>query len=84
MKFSQREIEDLVVSWIVLGISFAVLREGVSSLVRNPTLIVQFLIIVGTAFVLHECHISTWPRNMACGRNIESTPGDWCLLSFWP
>ncbi|MBU6996152.1 MAG: site-2 protease family protein [Theionarchaea archaeon] len=54
MKFSEKELEDLVVSWIVLGISFAVFRLGVSSLVRNPILIVQMLIIVGSAFVLHE------------------------------
>jgi Zn-dependent protease len=54
MKFSQKEMEDLLISWIVLGIAFAVFRKGVSSLVRNPLLIVQMLIIVGTAFVLHE------------------------------
>ncbi|MBU7013683.1 MAG: site-2 protease family protein [Theionarchaea archaeon] len=54
MKFSQKEMEDLVISWIVLGISFAVFRLGVSRLVRNPVLIVQMLIIVGSAFVLHE------------------------------
>ncbi|MGC1121371.1 MAG: site-2 protease family protein [Candidatus Methanofastidiosia archaeon] len=54
MKFSQKEMEDLVISWIVLGIAFAVFRLGVSSLVRNPLVIVQMLIIVGTAFVLHE------------------------------
>ncbi|MBU7024812.1 MAG: site-2 protease family protein [Theionarchaea archaeon] len=54
MKFSQKEMEDLLISWIVLGIAFAIFRMGVSSLVRNPLLIVQMLIIVGTAFVLHE------------------------------
>ncbi|MGD2248671.1 MAG: site-2 protease family protein [Candidatus Methanofastidiosia archaeon] len=62
MRFSEREVRDLLLSWIVLSISFAILWEnGVigilsrrSELFTNPFLIPKMLVIVGSAFVLHE------------------------------
>ena len=62
MKFSQREVSDLLVSWIVLSLAFAILREGGifgllrgrSALFTNPVLLPGRFIIVGAAFVLHE------------------------------
>lgn len=62
MRFSERETRDLLISWVVLSISFAILLgngipgliRGRSELLTNPFLIPQTLVIVGTAFVLHE------------------------------
>jgi Zn-dependent protease len=62
MRFSEREVRDLLISWIVLSVSFAILWEdgvigilrGRSELFTNPFLIPQMLVIVGSAFVLHE------------------------------
>lgn len=54
MRFSQREVSDLLISWIVLSVAFAIFRRGIFVLVENPVLVLQMLIIVGTAFVLHE------------------------------
>ena len=61
MKFSQHEINDLLVSWVVLSVAFTLFRRGgIPGLMRSgyvtqmPMYIVQMLIIVGTAFVLHE------------------------------
>jgi Zn-dependent protease len=62
MKFSQKEINDLLLSWIVLSVAFAVFRRGgifrlmssPGAFLEMPVYIVQMLIIVGTAFVLHE------------------------------
>lgn len=54
MKFSQREVNDLLVSWIVLSLAFAIFRRGIFALVEYPLYLLQMLIIVGTAFVLHE------------------------------
>jgi Zn-dependent protease len=60
MKFTQQEVNDLLISWIVLSIAFAlftrngaygILRTGVSGF---PIHLLQMLVIVGTAFVLHE------------------------------
>lgn len=53
MRFSQQEVEDLLVSWIVLSVAFAVFMKGLR-LFKNPFIIPQMLVIVGTAFVLHE------------------------------
>lgn len=62
MKFSQKEVNDLLLSWVVLSVAFAVFRRGglpgllyrSEALVQMPVYIFQMLIIVGTAFVLHE------------------------------
>jgi Zn-dependent protease len=61
MKFSQKEIEDLLISWLILSLAFAMFRlEDVSipyvpyALLQNPIFVLQMFIIVGTAFVLHE------------------------------
>ena len=60
MRFTEREIKDLLISWVVLSLAFAILREGgIPGLVRgrfafSPLLFFGRFIIVGTAFVLHE------------------------------
>jgi Zn-dependent protease len=60
VKFTEREIKDLLISWVVLSLAFAILREGgIPGLVRgrfafSPLLFFGRFIIVGTAFVLHE------------------------------
>lgn len=61
MKFSQQEINDLLISWVLLSIAFALfMRGGIRGLLvpggamEMPMYIVRMLIIVGTAFVLHE------------------------------
>lgn len=62
MKFTQREVNDLLVSWIVLSVAFAILMEGgipgllrgKSALFTDPMFLPGRFIIVGTAFVLHE------------------------------
>ena len=62
MKFSQQEINDLLISWVLLSVAFALFRRrGIPGLMSSPGIvmqmpmyIVQMLIIVGTAFVLHE------------------------------
>ncbi len=61
MKFTQREIKDLVISWILLSVAFAIFRKGGLFRLLNrgylsqmPFYTVEMLIVVGTAFVLHE------------------------------
>ena len=60
MKFSRNEINDLLISWIVLSVAFTLFtRNGLMGIVRVgfnglSTHILQMLIVVGTAFVLHE------------------------------
>lgn len=60
MRFTQNEINDLLISWIVLSVAFAVFtRNGLFGMVRSgfsgfPLHFLQMLIVVGTAFVLHE------------------------------
>lgn len=62
MKFSEREVHDLVISWVVLSVAFTLLRQhgvlgilsGRSSLFQDPLLFPKMFAIVGTAFVLHE------------------------------
>ena len=62
MKFSQKEINDLLISWVGLSIAFILLREGGipgllrggSGILTDPLVIPGRFIIVGSAFVLHE------------------------------
>ncbi len=61
MKFSQREVQDLLISWVVLSVAFFMLRErGIFGIVRGEfmdaplQLLLGRFVIVGTAFVLHE------------------------------
>jgi len=60
MRFTQNEINDLLISWIVLSVAFAVFtRNGLIGMVRLgvsgfPLHFLHMLIVVGTAFVLHE------------------------------
>lgn len=60
MKFSQREVQDLLISWIVLSVAFFMLREGgifriLRGSIDSPLqLLLGRFAIVGTAFVLHE------------------------------
>ncbi len=62
MRFSQREVSDLLISWIVLSVAFAIFIEGglrngpapVLNMVKNPLSVLKMLIIVGSAFLLHE------------------------------
>ncbi len=49
MKFSQKEISDLLISWIVLSVAFVLFTRS-----TNPVFIPQMFFIVGTAFGLHE------------------------------
>ena len=62
MKFSSREVHDLLISWIVLSVAFTLLRQGGifgifsrrSVLFQDVFLFPKMFVIVGTAFVLHE------------------------------
>jgi Zn-dependent protease len=62
MRFSKREVHDLLISWIVLSVAFTILRQGGipgilsgrSYLFQDVFLFPKMFAIVGTAFVLHE------------------------------
>ncbi|MBU7018505.1 MAG: site-2 protease family protein [Theionarchaea archaeon] len=86
MEFSQREINDLLISWIVLSGAFALFgRGGIPGLLRRtwdpaqiPIYIVQMLVIVGSAFVLHE--LSHKYVAQKYGTWAEYQKWDWGLL----
>ena len=86
MEFSQREINDLLISWIVLSGAFALFRRGgipgllgrTGNLAQMPVYIGQMLVIVGTAFVLHE--LSHKYVAQKYGMWAEYQKWDWGLL----
>ncbi|MBU7047037.1 MAG: site-2 protease family protein [Theionarchaea archaeon] len=86
MEFSQREINDLLISWIVLSGAFALFRRGgipgllgrAGDLAQMPVYIGQMLVIVGTAFVLHE--LSHKYVAQKYGMWAEYQKWDWGLL----
>ena len=53
MSFSQKELRDIFIAWIVLSLAFAMLISGNAKFGFQTALIASF-ITVGTGFVLHE------------------------------
>ncbi|MEA1993565.1 MAG: site-2 protease family protein [Euryarchaeota archaeon] len=63
MRFTRRELKDLVISWGVLSFAFAVVWWGID----RPFLLLKMLpmtiVTVGTAFILHEMahkYVAQW------------------------
>ena len=58
MKFTQREIKDLLFAWILISLAFAILLSGGTRSFTNPTIFLISLIIsaltAGIGFLLHE------------------------------
>lgn len=58
MKFSNKEIKDLFIAWLMISIAFAILLSGgIKSFLSFNTLIISFMIsglTVGISFLLHE------------------------------
>jgi len=59
MKFSNKEIKDLFVSWLLISIAFAILFSGGLNFILSPNLFFIFvflfsLLTVGISFLLHE------------------------------
>ncbi|MDO8537362.1 MAG: metalloprotease, partial [archaeon] len=54
MSFSQRELRDIFVAWLVLSLAFALVISNNSSQFSFQTALIAALITVGTGFVLHE------------------------------
>ncbi|MFC6732791.1 MULTISPECIES: metalloprotease [unclassified Haladaptatus] len=56
MKFSTKEVQDLVVAWIALGVAFTFFLAG-PGIVQSPQLLVVIgvsMLTVGIGFLLHE------------------------------
>ncbi len=57
-EFSDRELKDLLVSWLALGVAFAIFFVGggpnITALLMGPSLLVVSLLTAGVAFLLHE------------------------------
>lgn len=56
MKFSRREIKDLVIAWLIISLAFAILFSGARELFSNK-FIISLLIsafTVGIGFLFHE------------------------------
>src|SRR5687768_203727 len=53
IRFSEKEKQDLVVSWLVISALFVIVFAGVNSLF-NPKYIIGSLVLTGIGFLLHE------------------------------
>ena len=51
MKFSDREIKDLVIAWILISVAFAIALRQTNSFVANLWI---SALTVGVAFIVHE------------------------------
>lgn len=72
-KFTTTEIRDLIIAFVVISLSFAIVQGG-----RNPALVLNILPIVmvgvGTGFILHEL-----------GHKFVSMKyGYWAEFKLWP
>jgi len=54
MKFTRREINDLLVSWIVLSFAFAIVWRGITHPFSILRMMPKSFIAVGTGFASHE------------------------------
>ena len=72
-KFTANEIRDLIIAFVVISLSFAIVQGG-----RDPSLVLNILPIVmvgvGTGFILHEL-----------GHKFVSMKyGYWAEFKLWP
>jgi len=54
MKFSQKEIQDLVKAWVMISLAFAIVMAGFSFSTKFITAVFVSALTVGVGFLLHE------------------------------
>ena len=58
IRFSGRELRDLAVAWVALGVAFAILLGGGQRIISRPeslvTILPMTMVTAGLGFVLHE------------------------------
>lgn len=75
MIFSSKEIRDIVVSLIALGLAFSVILAGsFTGLIQNPVIFLISLLTVGIAFIGHELS----------HKFVARRKGFWAEYRMWP